>query len=149
MVLYWITVTEMEDVLRPVWPEQISLQVSTLLESRLNVSSCIMAIIPWYTISYYRFVSSTLKEYYEFVNEARPLPGFVFPQMLIFLRKCIFNHETKQSSKFQSDPRSNCFAVTIDVWTFLLLFLSHFTQVLECFDMWYFGSRFVTGAIFI
>ena len=37
------------------------------------------------------------------------------PQMLIlFLQKCISNHTTKQFSKFQSDPSSNCF--TIDVW---------------------------------
>ena len=37
-----------------------------------------------------------------------------FPHMLIFLQKCISDHETKQASKFQSDPSSNCF--TIDVW---------------------------------
>ena len=37
-----------------------------------------------------------------------------FPQMLIFfLQKCISHHDTKQYSKFQSDPISNCF--TIDV----------------------------------
>ena len=52
----------------------------------------------------------------------------------------ISTQETKQPSKFQSDPSSNCF--TIDVFnnkmmnssiyflTFLLLFVSHFTQVL-------------------
>ena len=28
-------------------------------------------------------------------------------------------------------------------------YVSHFTQVLQCFDMWYFGNRFVVGAIFI
>ena len=32
----------------------------------------------------------------------------------LFLQKCISNHETKQASKFQNDPSSNCF--TIDVW---------------------------------
>ena len=87
-----------------------------------------------------------LKEYYEIVDEARPLSGFVSPHMLIFLQKCISNHETnKQASKFQNDPSSNCF--TIDVWnincwlstvssllflTFLLVFffVSHFTRVL-------------------
>ena len=37
-----------------------------------------------------------------------------FPHMLIFLQKCISNHEAKQSSKFQSDPSPNYF--TIDVW---------------------------------
>ena len=55
-----------------------------------------------------------LKEYYEIVDEARPLSGFFSPHMLILLRKCISNHEpNKQASKFQSDPSSNCF--TIDV----------------------------------
>ena len=55
---------------------------------------------------------SPLKEYYEIVGESRPLSAF-FPNMLIVLQKCISNHETKQSSKFQSDPSPNCF--TIDV----------------------------------
>ena len=31
--------------------------------------------------------------------------------------------------------------------TFSLFFVSHFTQVLLCFDMWYFGNRFVLGTI--
>ena len=44
-----------------------------------------------------------LKEYYEIVDEARPLSGF-FPTHADFLRKCISNHETKQASEFQSDP---------------------------------------------
>ena len=48
-----------------------------------------------------------LKEYYEIVDEARPLSGFC-PHMLIFLRKCISNHETNQASKFQSDLSFNC-----------------------------------------
>ena len=43
-----------------------------------------------------------LKEYYEIVDETRPLSGF------------FSNHETKQSSKFLSDPSPYCF--TIDVW---------------------------------
>ena len=47
-----------------------------------------------------------LKEYYEIVDEARPLSGFV-PTDADLFRKCISNHETKQSSKFQSDPSSN------------------------------------------
>ena len=71
-----------------------------------------------------------LKEYDEIVNEARPISS-VSPQMLIFLQKCISNHEAKQSSKFQSDPSSNCF--TIDVWK-----KSNLTKVLE----WYFGNRY-------
>ena len=44
----------------------------------------------------------------------RALYRHFFPNMLIFLQKCISNHETKQSSKFQSDPSPNCF--TINVW---------------------------------
>ena len=55
---------------------------------------------------------TSLKEYYEIVDEARPLSGF-FPTHADFLQKCIFNHETKHASQFQSDPSSNCF--TIDV----------------------------------
>ena len=62
-----------------------------------------------------RLKFTILKEYYEIVNEARILSGFS-PQMLICLQKCISNHETKQSSKFQSDTSSNCF--TIDVLSF-------------------------------
>ena len=59
------------------------------------------------------------------------------PHMLIWLRRCISNHETKQASKFQSDPCPNCF--TIDVWNIncwrqqfisylsYCFFVSHFT----------------------
>ena len=61
-----------------------------------------------------------------------------FPHMLILLHKCISNHETKQASKFQSDPSSNCF--TIDVWIifllsycfFLYLILRKFCSDLTC-----------------
>ena len=42
-----------------------------------------------------------------------PSIGIFSPHMLIFLQICISNHETKQSSKFQTDPSPNC---TIDVW---------------------------------
>ena len=58
-----------------------------------------------------------LKEYYEIVDEARPLSGFFLTHADFFtaclIMKCMPNHETKQASKFQSDPSSNCF--TIDV----------------------------------
>ena len=54
------------------------------------------------------FYSFILKEYYEIVDEARPLSGF-FPTHADFFT----DHETKQSSKFLSDPSPNCF--TIDV----------------------------------
>ena len=37
-----------------------------------------------------------------------------FPTHAFLLRKCTSNHETKQTSQFQSDPSPNCF--TIDVW---------------------------------
>ena len=40
-----------------------------------------------------------LKEYYEIVDEARPLSEFI-PSPADFLQKCISNHETKQVSKF-------------------------------------------------
>ena len=83
-----------------------------------------------------------LKEYYEIVNKARPLSGFVSADADLF---CISNHETKQSSKFQSDPSSKLLHnrrsknkllhATVYFLTSLLLFVSHFTQVLECFGM--------------
>ena len=63
-------------------------------------------------ITILRYSNKKLKEYYEIVNEDRPLAG-LFPTDADFLQKCISNHESKQSSKFQSDPSSNCF--TIDV----------------------------------
>ena len=53
-----------------------------------------------------------LKEYYEIVDEARPLSGF-FPTHADFVTVCISNHETKQASKFQSDPSPNCFTIEI------------------------------------
>ena len=54
-----------------------------------------------------------------------------------FFQKCISNHETKQS-EFQSDPSSICFSkmkCCNSLFIFLLLFFSHFTQVLQCLDM--------------
>ena len=78
-----------------------------------------------------------LKEYYEIVNEARPLSGF-FPTDTD-------TDETKQASKFQNDPSSKCF--TIDFWkincwiqhfisyfltVFLYLILHKFCSVLTC-----------------
>ena len=43
--------------------------------------------------------ANKLKEYYEIVDEARPLSGF-FPTHANFFTECISNHETKQASKF-------------------------------------------------
>ena len=58
-------------------------------------------------------IRPNLKEYYEIVDEARPLSGF-FPTHADFITEMhISNHETKQASKFQSDPSPSCF--TIDV----------------------------------
>ena len=57
-------------------------------------------------------IEKLLMEYYEIVGESRPLSAF-FLHMRIFLQKCISTHDTKQSSKFLSDPSPNYF--TIDV----------------------------------
>ena len=56
---------------------------------------------------------SSLKEYYEIVRESRPLSAFIPTHADLFTEMYFSNHETKQSSKFQSDPSPNCF--TIDV----------------------------------
>ena len=64
----------------------------------------------WQTSNH--LLKKSLKEYYEIVGESRPLSAFV--PMRIFWQKCISTHETKQYSKFLSDPSPNCF--TIDVW---------------------------------
>ena len=52
----------------------------------------------------------TLKQYYEIVNEARPLSEF-FPTDADFVYRNASNHETKEDSKFQIDPTSNCFTI--------------------------------------
>ena len=57
-----------------------------------------------YNITPKSYSRSNLKEYYEVVDEARPLSGIFPTHADFFLRKCISNHETKQASKFQSDP---------------------------------------------
>ena len=76
------------------------------------------------------------------------------------LQKLISTQQTKQSSKFQSDPCSDCF--TIDVWkikwsfyflAFLLLLVTYFAQC----SVWMtcdiiIGNRFViiqVGAMFV
>ena len=54
--------------------------------------------------------------------------------------------------KLSNLPSFRAIWVLIAVYflTFLLLFVSHHcTQALECFDMWYFGNRFVIDAIFM
>ena len=52
------------------------------------------------------------KEYYEIVDESRPLSLF-FPHMLLILQKYISNHENEQASKYQSDPSRNCFTIIV------------------------------------
>ena len=47
-----------------------------------------------------------LKEYYEIVDEAYPLSGLFLTHADFFTQKYIYNQETKQASKFQSDPSS-------------------------------------------
>ena len=106
--------------------------------------------VPFVQFVLHFFMGKCLKEYYEIVNEARPLS---------WLQKCISNHETKQASKFRRDLSSNCF--TIDVWKIkccMQRFISFHSYcyfylilhiVLECFDMWYFGNRFVLCNIYL
>ena len=53
------------------------------------------------------------------------------------LRKCISNHETKQASKFQCDPSSNCF--TIDFWKincWIQHLISYFLIVFFCISFY-------------
>ena len=84
--------------------------------------------IRWRTDRAYKNTVSTrnLKEYYEIVNEARSLSGFLYQDFS--------NHETKQASKFHSSVIQALIASqsTFDFfWIFFLDFLkSHFTQVL-------------------
>ena len=63
-----------------------------------------------------------------------PSIGIFPPHMLTFLQQCICYHETKQYSKFQSDPKSNCF--TIDVvlllYCYMYLILLKLWGVLIC-----------------
>ena len=65
-----------------------------------------------------------LKEYYEIINEARPLSGF-FPKDADFLlQKCISDHETGQSSQF----------IFLLSYCYLYLILHKFQM--ECFDIY-------------
>ena len=98
---------------------------------------------------------------------------WIAPSIGIFSHTCGFffyrnafllMHETKQSSKFQSDPSPNRQLLhnrhlkykllinslfLIFLIAFLYRIIRHFTGVLQCFEMWYFGNRFVLGTIFI
>ena len=48
-----------------------------------------------------------LKEYYEIVDEARPLSGFFPTHADFFYRNAFLIMKLKQASKFQSDPSTN------------------------------------------
>ena len=90
-----------------------------------------------------------LKEYYEIVNEARPLSGF-FPTDADVLTEIIMKLSKLPSFSFIIDVwKIKCCMQQFIFYTFLLLFVSHFTQVLQYFDMWYFGNRFVIETLFI
>ena len=91
------------------------------------------------TRSFYNRIRSGLRNlkanYLYFAYQCLYQDFFFFPHMLIFLRKCISNHENKQASKFQIDRSPNCF--TINIYLILLLYhiLQHFPKfcsVLRC-----------------
>ena len=68
-------------------------------------------------------------------------------QMLIyFLQKCISNHETKQASKFQSDPTSNCF--TIDVWNINCWRQPCISLLSYCFFVSHFTAFYTSSVVF-
>ena len=59
--------------------------------------------------------------------KARPLPGLYYIDA-----ECEEEtQETKQSSKFQSDPSSNNF--TIDVWNKIKILIQHLIFLLSCY----------------
>ena len=77
-----------------------------------------------------------------------PSIGIFSPHMLIFfLRNAFLIIKLSNLPSFRAIHiwKINCCIFL----TFLLVFVSHFTQVQECFDMWYFGNRFLIGATFI
>ena len=57
------------------------------------------------------FTVDQLKEYYEIVGKSRPLSAFS-PKHAVYLTEMHTNHETKQSSKFQSNY---CFIICSSV----------------------------------
>ena len=69
-----------------------------------------------------------LKEYYEIVDDLSrffPTHADFFTEMHL-----TWHHETKYTSKFQSNPSPNCF--TIDVWN-INCWRQQFTFLLNCF----------------
>ena len=115
-------------------------QQNNLSKWPFSVSQCsrFCKSITLYSVIYNHY---QLKEYYVIVGESRPLSAF-FPQTCwFFSQKCISNHETKQSSKFQSDPSLKYKLLTSTVYflSFLLFFppnlyliLPKFWSVLTC-----------------
>ena len=86
-----------------------------------------------------------LKEYYVIIGESHPLSGFFSHTCWLFLQKCIANHETKQASKFQSDPSSNCF--TIDVWTIKCYKSTFYFLLFFFFFFFFFCISFYTSSV--
>ena len=88
-----------------------------------------------------------LKEYYEIINEV--LNQDFSPEILIFFaRNAFLIIKLSNLPSFRANQALIASQSTFEqnkllhFLTFLLLFVSHFTQVWKCFDMWYFGNRF-------
>ena len=78
-----------------------------------------------------------LEEYYEIVSESRPLSGFSPKHADFFFKKYISNHETKQSSKFPSDPTLIASQSTFEIKTVdFQQFISYFLIVFSCFSFY-------------
>ena len=112
----------------PLYDRAITAAMTCLFTATIKLSAMFAFIWLW-----------LLKEYYEIVDEARPQSGFFSHTFWFFLRKFISNHETKQSSKFLSDPSPNCF--TIDVWNIncwrqqFISYLSYFIFCIACYGI--------------
>ena len=91
-------------------------------------------------------VLALLKECYEIINEARSLLGFLSHRCSGFFTEMHFNHETKQSSKFQSNPSliassQSTFDEQNDARIFCSYFLIciSFNKFCGVLTLWYFG----------
>ena len=83
----------------------------------------------------------SFKEYSEIVDETRPLSGYFLTDADFFLQKCKYNHETKQSSKFQSDLACN------SLFSYFLIvicisFYTKFWSIVTC-EIWGIGLLLV------
>ena len=68
------------------------------------------------------------------------------PSIRIFLRKCIFNHETKQASKSQSDPSTNCFK--IDIWNINCWRQQFISYLSYCFFVSHSTAFYMSSVVF-